>query len=129
MSRLTSNALKALATVNVSSCRPQKSPTPLEPACFTIRRRTSKSMRRLNQGGVGRPLRAIAWLVHTLLIGEKEGQVSIRKLQMRVTKLPRKLKRTEVPKLERKLKPLDKALPIPGGIDPNLANRPRPKPR
>jgi type IV pilus assembly protein PilC len=41
----------------------------------------------------------------------------------------RKLKRTEVPKLERKLKPLDKALPIPGGIDPNLANRPRPKPR
>jgi hypothetical protein len=35
-----------------------------------------------------------------------------------------------VPKLERKLKPLDRGMPIPKGIDPMAAaNRKRPKPR
>ncbi|MTV25906.1 DUF4191 family protein [Nitriliruptoraceae bacterium ZYF776] len=67
--------------------------------------------------------------IHTIMVGDREGQTSIRKLQGQLTKLPRELKKTEVPKLERKLKPLDKAPPIPRGIDPNLANRPRPKPR
>jgi hypothetical protein len=67
--------------------------------------------------------------VHSILIGEKDGQVPLRKLQMHVSKLPRELKKTEVPKLERKLKPLDKAPPIPRGIDPNMARKPRPKPR
>ncbi len=67
--------------------------------------------------------------VHTVLVGDGEGQVPIRKLQMHVTKLPRELGKNDVPKLERKLKPLDKAMPIPKGIDPNQANRPRPKPR
>jgi hypothetical protein len=48
----------------------------------------------------------------------------------RITKLPRELKKGEVPKLERKLKPLDRDLPIPKGIDPMAAaNRKRPKPR
>jgi hypothetical protein len=67
--------------------------------------------------------------VNSVLVGEKEGQVPLRKLQMHLSKLPREMKKTEVPKLERKLKPLDKAPPIPRGIDPNMARKPRPKPR
>jgi hypothetical protein len=69
--------------------------------------------------------------LHTVIVGEDKDkdEVQINKLQGHLTKLPRKLKKTEVPKLERKLKPLDKAPPIPPGVDPNLANRPRPKPR
>jgi hypothetical protein len=67
--------------------------------------------------------------LHTVLVGEGEGQVSIKKLQVHVTKLPRELGKNDVPKLERRLKPLDRAMPIPKGIDPNMANRPRPKPR
>jgi hypothetical protein len=66
-----------------------------------------------------------------LLAGERdsEGQVSIRKLQVHLTKLPRELSKNDVPKLERKLKPLDRSMPIPKGIDPNQGGRPRPKPR
>lgn len=67
--------------------------------------------------------------VRTVLVGDGEGQVPIRKLQVHVTKLSRELGKKDVPKLERKLKPLDRAMPIPKGIDPNQANRPRPKPR
>lgn len=69
--------------------------------------------------------------VHTVLVGDDKDhdEVPLTKLQAHLTRLPRKLKKTEVPKLERKLKPLDKAPPIPPGVDPNTANRPRPKPR
>jgi hypothetical protein len=67
--------------------------------------------------------------LHVLVVGKGEGQVPLNKLQFRLNKLPRELKKTEVPKLERRLKPLDKAPPIPQGIDPNMARRPRPKPR
>lgn len=67
--------------------------------------------------------------VHTVLVGDGEGAVPLPKLQFTVNKLPRELSKTEVPKLERRLKPLDKAPPIPQGIDPNMARRPRPKPR
>jgi hypothetical protein len=67
--------------------------------------------------------------LHSVLVGEGDDEVELRKLQAHLTKLPRKLKKTEVPKLERKLKPLDKGPAVPPGIDPNVANRPRPKPR
>ncbi len=69
--------------------------------------------------------------LHTVVVGEDKDkdEVPINKLQGHLTKLPRKLKKTEVPKIERKLKPLDKAPPIPPGVDPNTANKPRPKPR
>lgn len=67
--------------------------------------------------------------IHSVVVGDREGQVALRKLQAHLTKLPRELKKTEVPKLDRKLKPLDRSLPIPKGIDPGMANRPRPKPR
>ena len=67
--------------------------------------------------------------VHTVLVGDREGQIPIRKLQLHLSKLKRQLGRKEVPKLERRLKPLDKDLPIPKGIDPVAASRRRPKPR
>ncbi|WP_052666069.1 DUF4191 domain-containing protein [Nitriliruptor alkaliphilus] len=67
--------------------------------------------------------------VRTVLVGDGDGQVPIRKLQVHVTKMSREVGKKDVPKLERRLKPLDKSLPIPKGIDPNQANRPRPKPR
>jgi hypothetical protein len=68
--------------------------------------------------------------VTTLVVGERENETPLRKLQVTLTKLPRDLKKGEVPKLERKLKPLDRDLPIPKGIDPmSAANRRRPKPR
>ena len=68
--------------------------------------------------------------ITTLTVGDGEGQVPLGRIQMRLTKLPRELKRDEVPRLERKLKPLDKAPPIPKGIDPMAAgSRRRPKPR
>ena len=67
--------------------------------------------------------------VHTLMVGDGAGQVPLKKLQMHVTKRKRELGRKQVPKLERKLKPLDRDLPIPKGIDPMAASRKRPKPR
>jgi hypothetical protein len=68
--------------------------------------------------------------ITTLVVGDGDDHVALPKLQVTINKLPRELKKGEVPKLERKLKPLDKALPIPKGIDPMAAaNRKRPKPR
>lgn len=67
--------------------------------------------------------------IHTMICGDGPGEVPLKKLQNAVQKLPKKLKSTEVPRLERKLKPFDKALPIPKGIDPMTVNRRRPKPR
>lgn len=68
--------------------------------------------------------------ITSLVVGDGEGQVPLNKLQSTVTKLPGELKKAEVPKLERRLKPLDKGAPVPKGIDPLAsANRRRPKPR
>lgn len=68
--------------------------------------------------------------VHTVVVGDGEGDtVTLNKLQVTMNKFGRELSKTEVPKLERRLKPLDRGPAIPGGIDPNMARRPRPKPR
>lgn len=68
--------------------------------------------------------------VTTLVAGDLDGQVPLKKLQATITKLPRPLKKGEVPRLDRKLKSVDKALPIPKGIDPMaMVGRKRPKPR
>jgi len=67
--------------------------------------------------------------IHTIVVGDEEGCVTLSKLQARVTKLPAKVRRKEVAKLERRLKPLTRSLPIPGGIDPTAVRRGRPKPR
>ena len=67
--------------------------------------------------------------IHTLVVGDGEDLVPLAKLQARVTKLPARLRRNDVAKLERRLKPLTRALPIPGGIDPTAVRRGRPKSR
>jgi len=67
--------------------------------------------------------------IHTLVVGDGEGLVALGKLQAKVTKLPVKLSRKQIAPLERKLKPLTRTLPIPGGIDPTAVRRGRPKPR
>jgi len=61
--------------------------------------------------------------------GGGEDEVELKRLQMALTKLPRRLSRSEVAALDRRLKPLDRALPIPKGIDPGMSGRPRPRPR
>lgn len=68
--------------------------------------------------------------LHVVLVGDGEGEVPLKKLQLHLNKLKRELSKTEVPKLERKLAPLDRGnLPIPKGVDPNQIRGPRPKPR
>ena len=67
--------------------------------------------------------------IHTLVVGDEEDCVPLTKLQGRVNKLPAKVRRKEVARLERRLKPLTRSLPIPGGIDPTAVRRGRPKPR
>jgi hypothetical protein len=67
--------------------------------------------------------------IHTVVVGDEEGCVPLGRLQSRLTKLPRVVARKEVARLERRLKPLTRSLPIPGGIDPTAARRGRPKPR
>jgi len=67
--------------------------------------------------------------IHTLIVGDGEGLVPLAKLQARVTKFPAKLTRKQIAPLERRLKPLTRNLPIPGGIDPTAVRRGRPKPR
>ena len=68
--------------------------------------------------------------LYTVVVGDGEGQVPLKKLQMHCNKLKRHLSKSEVPRLERKLKPLDaNNLPIPKGVDPNQMRGPRPRPR
>ncbi|MDX1621765.1 MAG: DUF4191 domain-containing protein [Nitriliruptorales bacterium] len=58
--------------------------------------------------------------VHTVIVGTGEDEVALNKLQWHVQKLPRELKKTEVPKLERKLSALNKDnIPMPKGYIPN----------
>jgi hypothetical protein len=67
--------------------------------------------------------------IHVLVVGDEEDCVPLTKLQSRVNKLPAKVHRKEVARLERRLKPLTRSLPIPAGIDPTAVRRGRPKPR
>lgn len=69
--------------------------------------------------------------IHAFVVGDggAEDEVELKRLQFALTKLPRRLGRREVAALDRRLRPLDRALPIPKGIDPGMAGRPRPRPR
>src|SRR5690606_10391719 len=60
--------------------------------------------------------------ITTIVVGDQDGQLPLRRLQPSVTRMKRVLKKTEVPKLERRLRPLDKAPPVPKGIDPLAAS-------
>jgi hypothetical protein len=64
-----------------------------------------------------------------VVVGDGEGEVALPKLQMALAKLPRRLSKGQVTQLDRRLRPLDRSLPIPKGIDPGTATRPRPRPR
>ncbi len=65
----------------------------------------------------------------TVIVGDGDGEIALSKLQVHISKRKRALSKTEVPKLERKLKPLDKGMPIPKGMDPGAVRGPRPRPR
>jgi hypothetical protein len=67
--------------------------------------------------------------ITTVVVGTGEDEVALARLQRHLTRLPRRVRRRDVAKLERRLKPLTRSLPIPGGIDPTAARRGRPKPR
>lgn len=67
--------------------------------------------------------------IATVIVGTGAGEVPLPRLQRHLTKLPRRIRRRDVAKLERRLKPLTRSLPIPGGIDPAVARRGRPRPR
>lgn len=64
--------------------------------------------------------------IHTILVGDGEnGTVELGKLQVELAKLSNTLDKTEVPKLARKLAPLDKGnIPMPKGAIPRHG-RPR----
>ena len=74
--------------------------------------------------------RAIADVaITTVVVGVGDDAVPLARLQRHLMKLPRTVKRRDVAKVERRLKPLTRSLPIPGGVDPTAARRGRPKPR
>lgn len=62
--------------------------------------------------------------VHTVVVGNGEDDVPLNKLQVHVTKLSREVDKTEVPKVHRKLKPLDKGnIPVPKGYLGDIGNK------
>lgn len=63
--------------------------------------------------------------IHTIAVGDGDDQTSIHRLQVAMTKLPREPSKTEVPKLERRLKPMDRDLPMPKGYMPNPGKKMR----
>lgn len=64
--------------------------------------------------------------LHTVIVGNGDaGTVTLDRLQVALTKLPRELSKTEVPKLERKLKPMDRDVPLPKGYIPNPGKKMR----
>ena len=67
--------------------------------------------------------------ITTVVVGVGDDAVPLARLQRHLMKLPRTVKRRDVAKVERRLKPLTRSLPIPGGVDPTAARRGRPKPR
>jgi hypothetical protein len=63
--------------------------------------------------------------IHVVLVGNGDDEVSIGKLQMTMNKLPRELKKTEVPKVERRISSMDRDLPMPKGYIPNPGKKMR----
>jgi Domain of unknown function (DUF4191) len=62
--------------------------------------------------------------VYDVVVGDAEGQVSIRKLQQHMTKLPRNLRKSEVGSLEARMKALGGAsVPLPKGPMPTRVPR------
>ena len=65
--------------------------------------------------------------VYDVIVGEGEGQVPLRGLEKHFAKLPRNVKPKDVNVLDRKLKAMAPALPIPKGPVPRGGRMPRPR--
>lgn len=63
--------------------------------------------------------------IYDIQVGNEEGQVSLRKLQPRIMRLPRNLRRPEVDELNSRLKALPSTAPIPKGPTPKNVRLPR----
>ncbi len=63
--------------------------------------------------------------VHVVVVGNGEGQVPLQKLQVTLSKFPRKLGKNDVPRLARELAALDPGLPMPKGYIPNPGKKQR----
>jgi hypothetical protein len=64
--------------------------------------------------------------IYDFQVGNEEGQVPIRKLQRKIMRLPRNLKRAEVSELNYRLKALPQSLQAPKGPMPRPGRMPRP---
>jgi hypothetical protein len=64
--------------------------------------------------------------IYDIQVGNEEGQVSIRKLQRKITRLPRNLKPAEVSELNYRLKALPQSLQAPKGPMPKSGRMPKP---
>ena len=67
--------------------------------------------------------------VYDLLVGDADGEAALRALEKHFAKLPRNVKPKDVNILDRKLKAMAPALPIPKGPVPGGGRMPRPKQR
>jgi xanthosine utilization system XapX-like protein len=68
--------------------------------------------------------------IYEVLVGDGEGQVSLRKLQNHITRLPRNLGRRDIPGLEQRMKALGgTSMPMPKGPMPRPGQIPRGKQR
>jgi hypothetical protein len=87
----------------------------------------SDATARTLQGNEERRLRKVIGDVPLTVVrvGNGEGQVPLRKLTLRLSRLPRKLRAVEVEPLDRRLKALTQGPPIPKGVDPTRVKRPR----
>lgn len=63
--------------------------------------------------------------LHTFIVGNADGQVSLDRLQVTLNKLPRDLSKRDVPRLARELEALDRDLPMPKGYTPQPGKRMR----
>ena len=64
--------------------------------------------------------------IYDIQVGNEEGQVSIRKLQRKIMRLPRNLKPPEVSELNYRLKALPQSLQAPKGPMPRSGRMPKP---
>ncbi|MBK5305336.1 MAG: DUF4191 domain-containing protein [Frankiaceae bacterium] len=61
--------------------------------------------------------------VYDVMVGDGEGQIALKELQRHIMKLPRNIKPAKVNELDRKLKAMSPALPIPKGPMPTRVPR------
>lgn len=63
--------------------------------------------------------------LESILVGDGEKEVPVSRLSTHLMKMPRKLSKTEVPRLEKKLRALNRDLPMPKGVMPTPTKKQR----